>query len=188
MNKKTSYLINTAILIAIAGLGYLFTHAMYAQKPNVIIQPEAPVEEVENAQKTPEFTFQTLDKAQHNLRDYQGKIILLNFWATWCAPCVKEFPHLLQIANEYPDNIVLIALSSDIDKAAIDKFVQKFDLNISAQNVLIALDEDNITQSTFQTFKLPETILIDKNQNMRKKLIGADWEIEYLKNEIEKLL
>lgn len=188
MNKKAAYTINAGILIAIAALGYFFTQTMYAQKPSVIAQPEAPVENLATASRTPEFSFETLDEAQHNIRDYKDKIVLLNFWATWCAPCIKEFPHLLQIAADYPDDVILIALSSDIDKAAIDKFAQKFELDIDAQNVLVALDEDNITQSTFQTFKLPETILIDKNQNMRKKLIGADWEPEYLKAEIEKLL
>ena len=188
MKKKNIYLLNAIALISITLIGYLLTQYMYVQKPNIITQPEAPVEAIQDAKQIPDFSFKTLDGAAHNIRDYKDKIILLNFWATWCAPCVREFPNLLKTAENHPNDVVLIALSSDLDKAAITNFAEKFELDIQRPNVLISLDEDNITQSTFQTFKLPETIIIDKNQNMRKKLIGADWDIEYLEKEIKKLL
>jgi len=187
---------NIAILLIIGTLTYALTLYLSQNNiaPNINEAPDksAIQKDIKTAQKAPDFTFTDNAGKTHKASDFKGKIIILNFWASWCAPCIKEFPNLLTIAESYKDDTILIALSSDLDKSAITKFINKMksttDLNFDAPNIFIALDEDQkITAGTFSTFKLPETIIIDRNQTIRHKLIGADWDIKNLQEIIEKL-
>ncbi|MEZ5919061.1 MAG: TlpA disulfide reductase family protein [Alphaproteobacteria bacterium] len=132
----------------------------------------------------------TLDGRRVHIGDFEDKTVMLNFWATWCAPCVKEFPILIGIAEEYKDDVVFIALSSDLEQNAIDRFLAKLEkdsgISVKADNILIALDENQaVTQKIFQTYRLPETVLIDKHQKLRQKITGADWRREDITSVIE---
>lgn len=184
---------NIAIILIVGILTYALT--LYLSENNIqknVIQ--APDEgsihkDITDDQKIPDFTFKDINGTTHSASDFKDKIIILNFWASWCAPCIKEFPNLLKATETFKDDVVLIALSSDLDQGAITKFMKKMqsqqNLNFDADNILIALDENQaITAGKFQTFKLPETILIDQNQNIRHKLIGADWNLEDLEEKI----
>ena len=126
-------------------------------------------------QKIPEFSFTDLNGKNHSIANFAGRTTLLNFWATWCAPCVIEFPKLIALANKHPD-IIIIALSSDSNDANIHKFLKK-QKNIPA-NMLIARDENrHITTDIFATYKLPETLIISPSQAIVKKIVGdANWD------------
>jgi thiol-disulfide isomerase/thioredoxin len=182
---------NIAILLIVGTLTYFLTlHLSGNSAPtiNQVPNKETTSQTIGNEQTIPEFTFTDINGKTHNIGDHKGKTIILNFWASWCAPCIKEFPNLLKATQSNKDNVILIALSSDLDEAAIHKFISKISLDFTAPNILIALDKDQaITAKTFNTFKLPETLIIDQNQNLRHKLIGADWEYENLQSIIETL-
>ena len=182
---------NIAILLIVGTLTYLLTlHLSGNSAPtiNQVPNKETTSKTIGNEQTIPEFTFTDINGKTHNIADHKGKTIILNFWASWCAPCIKEFPNLLKAAQSNKDNVILIALSSDLDESAIHKFISKINLDFTAPNILIALDKGQaITAKTFNTFKLPETLIIDQNQNLRHKLIGADWEYENLQSIIETL-
>lgn len=179
--------INILIFIFLAVLAYGATRYFDAQTPQssgIIAQPPAP-SEVASGEIVPEFSFTTIDGQTHNIREFKGRVVLLNFWATWCPPCIKEFPELLKLAAENPDKVTLIALSSDIDPKAVETFLKK--QTGVTENVHIAIDENMlITQKMFQTYKLPETIIIDSNQKMKEKIAGADWDPAYLQNLVTK--
>ena len=148
--------------------------------------PVTPTERPAAGQTAPDFTLKTLDGKTVRLADFRGKIVILNFWATWCPPCVKEFPTLLKIVGKYPDKIVLIAPSSDIDDKSLSAFLDKW--NWKRPNAFIGRDADqSITQKTFQTFKLPETFVIDREGRIREKFIGGDWDPAALESLIESL-
>jgi thiol-disulfide isomerase/thioredoxin len=134
----------------------------------------------------PDFEFTDWQGRAQKMSDFKGKIVILNFWASWCAPCVKEFPLLLDVVNTHSDSVVLMALSSDTDAAAMTNFLTRQNFkNLKGDNVFIALDAGGkVTQGLFQTYRLPETIIIDRNGFMRDKLIGANWD----KTELEKLI
>lgn len=186
---------NITILIIVSVLTYALT--LYLSDNN--IRPtinEAPnkdaIQKKMKGDEIPDFTFTDINGKTHTASDYKSKIIILNFWASWCAPCIKEFPNLLTAAEQHKDDVILIALSSDLDEAAIHKFITKMkatqNLNFDAPNILIALDENQeITAKKFSTFKLPETLIIDQNLNLRHKLIGADWALDDLNAIIEGL-
>lgn len=182
---------NIAILLIVGTLTYLLTLYLSGNsepKINEVPDTASVHQTVKSDQTIPSFAFTDLKGKQHAIEDYQGKVVILNFWASWCAPCIKEFPNLIKAAREHNKDAVLIALSSDMDEDAIHKFITKMDIDLETSNIVIALDKNQeITAKQFQTFKLPETIIIDKNLNLRHKLVGADWQYEDLDTIIKNL-
>ena len=123
-----------------------------------------------------------MNGTERHINDFREKTVILNFWATWCAPCVIEMPQLFEIAASR-DDIVLIALSSDLNTEALDKFLAKMNQkHLKSGNIVIALDQKRmITQGTFGTYRLPESIIISPEGKMLRKVVGAvDWTQEKL--------
>ncbi len=119
----------------------------------------------------PDFTVQDADR-KLTLSDYHGKIVVLNFWATWCPPCVEEMPSLLQMQQRMKDKgIVVLAVSLDEDESAYHKFLKDHGVN-----VITVRDPAMKSSDLYGTFKYPETYIIDRNGVLRRKFIGAvDW-------------
>lgn len=139
-------------------------------------------------QHAPDFTFKTLDGKAHALKDFAGKPVILNFWASWCAPCVIEFPAMLQLAQK--TDSVFIFLSQDENDAEISRFIKRYGKDLPLGNVYIARDENKETaQKLYQTFKLPETYIIDNGTNIAEKIIGADidWAGEEMRQKVKTL-
>ncbi len=181
--------LNAVVFLCVSALTYALTlyfdHGAPPVARPVIVQPASIIQRLPEGESLPVFSFQTPDGTRYDSKMFRDKIILLNFWASWCPPCVKEFPALLDIARAFPDEVVLIALSSDMDEPAMQTFVNKLPLGVMPKNVFVAFDRDQtVTQKIFQTFQLPETIVIDKAQIMRHKIAGADWEPAELKKQI----
>ncbi|MES2729191.1 MAG: TlpA disulfide reductase family protein [Pseudomonadota bacterium] len=129
----------------------------------------------------PDAPLQQLNGHRTNLRSFAGRPIILHFWATWCAPCVVEFPQLLQLAQQRPgDTIVTISVDADSRKVAafFEKALVQAKLKAVPDNFILALDpEKTLAQDIFQTVRLPETILIDTDLRMADKIAGPvrDW-------------
>ena len=160
------------VLLSIAGLTLWLDYQMpgfsYVANPTEqTLKPEA----------APGFVFKTLSGEKLLSSDLKGKIILLHFWATWCPPCVSEFPKLLQAGETFRDDLVVIALSSDKSEADIEKFLKSNSLKADDSNIYMSLDKNRvITHDLFQTFAYPETIIIDRQGSMVRKIAGdADW-------------
>jgi thiol-disulfide isomerase/thioredoxin len=167
--------INAGIVVAVGFCAWAATLWLdHARTPRLIQAPVSVVEEFAPGAQAPDFSFTDINGKNHDLRGFQGKKIILNFWASWCAPCIVEFPELLRLAAENQKDTVFIALSSDIDKEAMLRFLEKVDYQKS--NIFIALDENGaITRGLYKTYKLPETVLIDAEGRTQHRLIGADW-------------
>ena len=119
----------------------------------------------------PNFTVQDADR-KVTLTDYQGKTVVLNFWATWCPPCVEEMPSLIQMQQRLKDKgIVVVAVSLDEDESAYHKFLKDHGVNL-----ITVRDPALKSSDLYGTFKYPETYVIDRNGILRRKFIGAvDW-------------
>ncbi|MEM9083711.1 MAG: TlpA disulfide reductase family protein, partial [Planctomycetota bacterium] len=128
---------NLILFAIIASLTYVATLYFEGRKPNVVSAPVSPIETMKT-QAAPDFEFMANNGKTYALSDFKGKTILLNFWASWCPPCIKELPLLMKAAQE--QNVILIALSSDIDKASMDKFLKKQQLQSPHKNVFFAWD------------------------------------------------
>lgn len=180
---------NLLFLVGIAVVTYGIT--LYFSQRDFV--PRVPIDDAVkielDGQSVPEFSFTDLAGQTHQISDFAGKIVILNFWASWCTPCIKEFPLLIAATTAHPDDVVLVALSSDIEATAIEAFIQKMDaLNFDAPNILLSWDENQtVTAGVFQTFKLPETIIIAPNQQMVHKFVGANWTAVDLEAQIARL-
>jgi peroxiredoxin len=103
-----------------------------------------------------------------SLHDFRGKVVLLNFWATWCPPCVEEMPSLVQLQHKMNDRVTVLAVSVDVDANGYSKFLQKHNINL-----LTVRDPDQKSNALYGTFKFPETYVIDREGRIRRKFIGA---------------
>jgi len=119
----------------------------------------------------PDFTVQDSDH-KVALDEFYGKVVVLNFWATWCPPCVDEMPSLVQLQKKLKDKgIVVLAISVDADGNAYHNFLQDH-----AVGLLTVRDAAQNSNRLYGTFKFPETYIIDRKGIMRRKFIGpVDW-------------
>jgi peroxiredoxin len=119
----------------------------------------------------PEFTVQDA-QTKVTLSQYRGQVVVLNFWATWCAPCVEEIPSLVEMQRRLKDKgVTVLAVSMDVDEGAYRRFVKDHNVNL-----LTVRDPDQKSSSLYGTHLYPETYVIDRNGVMRRKFIGAvDW-------------
>jgi cytochrome c biogenesis protein CcmG/thiol:disulfide interchange protein DsbE len=118
----------------------------------------------------PDFTIATPERTVA-LHDFRGKVVVLNFWATWCPPCVEEMPSLVQLQDKMKDRITVLAVSVDVDDDAYHRFVKQHNVNL-----LTVRDEKQRSNALYGTYKFPETYVIDRNGVVRRKFIGAvDW-------------
>ncbi len=118
----------------------------------------------------PGFTITADNGRAVSLPNFGGKILILNFWATWCAPCVQETPSLSRLAQEFAGKgVVVLGVSVDKDPKAYQNFLQKY------QPAFLTARELNLHED-FGTFMYPETYIIDANGKVLKKIAEAvDW-------------
>lgn len=116
-----------------------------------------------------------LSGASFSLNQFKDKIVLLNFWASWCDPCVKEFPSMMKLVDHFKGELVLVAVSSDSNKQDIETFLKAFKVK-EGPNIVIAWDKDQRVSSSFGTTQLPESYLFSRGLVLRRKVIGLeDW-------------
>jgi cytochrome c biogenesis protein CcmG/thiol:disulfide interchange protein DsbE len=128
----------------------------------------------------PDFTVSDGQKTVQ-LSQFRGKPVLVNFWATWCPPCVQEVPGLVALQQQMGDKVTILAVSMDVDADAYNAFTAK-----KMPGLLTVRDPDHKSSAVFGTFAYPESFLIDKDGKIQRKFIGAeDWTspemIEYFK-------
>ena len=118
----------------------------------------------------PDFTVQDADR-KVTLHDLRGKIVVLNFWATWCPPCVEEMPSLVRMQSELKDRVVVLAVSVDDDERSYHTFLKKNNVDL-----LTVRDPQQKSNELYGSFKFPETYIIDRNGVVQRKFIGpVDW-------------
>lgn len=124
----------------------------------------------------PSVTFTDVKGKAHRLDDYTGRGVIINFWATWCAPCRIEMPQLFALAKTHAQDLTLILVSVDADAEAIEAFLRNNSL-VPHTNIIIVHDpRKEISKDVFGTVRYPESILIDRHGLMREKIAGGvDW-------------
>ncbi len=180
---KNAKLLNFGFVAATIAGCFLLAHALETHPPS---SAETPADaSALTLYPAPDFTFQTLGNKKHRLSEFKGKYVVLNFWASWCGACAVEMPHLLQLARDHSKNTVLVALSIDEDTTAMHRFLTRF--NTEAKTIFIGQDAGkHISEDLFQTFRVPETVLIDPEGRLVQKFVGAEFDIEALGQKLGK--
>lgn len=142
---------------------------------------------VSERQPAPEITGETFDGKQFNLADYRGKVVPLNIWASWCAPCRAEAPALNQVSREYADRpVAFIGLNTRDSRASAEAFVRRFEVpypNVwdpSAQLQLAFRD-------TLPPAAIPSTVFVDQQGRVAARALGRVERPE-LRNVLDTLL
>jgi len=107
------------------------------------------------------------------LADHRGQVVLVNFWATWCPPCVEETPSLEELSVKLSKmGVEVIGVSVDQDPAALNKFIAEHRISFP-----VVRDPNQSVASTYGTYQFPETYILDRGGRVAEKIIGArDWE------------
>jgi thiol-disulfide isomerase/thioredoxin len=140
----------------------------------------------------PQIALPVVGGGTSNLAGERGKVVLVNFWATWCEPCKSEMPGLQQLANELQDRpFKLYSVDLQEDAAQVDAFKRDLGLNLYA-----VLDQDGDVTRTYGVRALPATFLIDQKGVLRQQRLGpllgggADttWSEAWLAGQVRTLL
>src|SRR4249920_495000 len=156
-SSKTDRLLRGGIVLLSAVLVYFIYSGIHER---VVVAGDA----------APEFTIKADNGRTVSLPNFGGKLLVLNFWATWCPPCVEETPSLSRFAAEYADKgVVVLAVSVDRDANAYRKFLEKY------RPAFMTAREDKV-HADYGTFMYPETYIIDaKGKVVEKFAEEVDW-------------
>lgn len=172
-------LIIAPFLVIFLVVVFMLTSPQRAAVPTVIQQ----VKSMET-DGLPNFTGTTWDARELSLADLAGKVVIVNFWASWCAPCIEELPSLIKLVEKYQGRIRLVAVSGDTEKKDIEIFLKSFPGLINP-NVDLIWDQDHKIMKTFGVERLPESFVAKANLKLAKKIVGTiNWftpdSIEYM--------
>lgn len=122
-----------------------------------------------SANAAPDFNLIDIDGKKLSRSDYKGKVVLLDFWATWCTPCREEIPAFVAMQQKLgPQGFQVIGISMDDDAAPVKKFYQQFQMNYP-----VAVGDDKLAQSYGGVLGLPVNFVIDREGKIVKKFLGA---------------
>jgi peroxiredoxin len=131
----------------------------------------------------PDFSLTDLTGQKLALSGYRGKVVLLDFWATWCDPCKAEIPHFVEMQNRYrPQGLQVIGISMDDDEQLARDFRQRFKMNYP-----VAMGNPQLAEQYGGILGLPITFAIDREGRIVSRHIGAT-DPSVFETEIRKLL
>lgn len=140
---------------------------------------------VQAGDTAPAFEVTTDSGQKVSLSNFGGKLLVLNFWATWCLPCVQEVPSLLEFAERMKaKGVVVLGVSVDKNEQTYKSFLKR-----AGVSFVTTRDPEGNLSSSYGTFKYPETYVIDQQGNVLEKFIGPEnWADPKVLQRIEKHL
>ena len=131
----------------------------------------------------PDFSLQDLNGQPLELASYRGKVVLLDFWATWCTPCRGEIPHFVEFQDKYREQgLQVLGISMDDDAKPVRKFYQEFKMNYP-----VALGNEKVADAYGGVLGLPVTFVIDRDGKVAAKYVG-EVAMSSMQQEVESLL
>lgn len=128
----------------------------------------APAGAVAVKETAPDFTLKTKSGKNLRLNDFRGKVVMINFWATWCAPCRQELPHMEALYKKYKDRgFVLLGVNIDNDSVAAKKMAEEFKLTFP-----VLYDEKQQTSKLYKLKAMPSTFIVDRGGKVHEVHLG----------------
>jgi peroxiredoxin len=133
----------------------------------------------------PSFSLRDLDGATHSLAHYRGKVLLVNFWATWCEPCREEMPSIQRLRNKIGDkNFAVLAVNVDEPDARVRQFVRTSGLDLT-----IVMDLNKTVTRDWGVRYLPVSFIVGADGRIRYRVVGdIDWDNDRVIGTISQLL
>lgn len=169
------------VLVLISGCGASSSPENSSEKTEEVKQEKKVG--VEEEMYAPDFTLEDLSGEEHTLSDYRGKVVLVDFWATYCKPCRDEIPHFVDFYEKYrEDSLVILGVGVD-GKKNLQRFSENFDVNYP-----ILVDNKDIA-TEYEIRGVPTTFILDRDGKITKKVVGyAPTYEDTLENAFKKLL
>ena len=173
--KKVLLIISTVLVLIVATV---YADRATRVKVKVPANNATPASDVANGKPAPEVTFKDLDGKDGTLNQYKGKVVLVNFWATWCDPCYVEIPWLIEMQQKYASKgFTVLGISMDEEgKAAVAPFLAKERFNVNGQklpmNYPIVIGNDEVADKFGGLLGYPTSFLISKDGKIVKKVQG----------------
>ena len=171
-NSKIDRILQASLAILFLGMVAILYNTIHEKLVNV-------------GDSAPSFAIAADGGRSVSVSNFGGKVLVLNFWATWCAPCVQEIPSLNQLQTRFRDRgLVVLGISVDKDETAYKQFVNRFRLSF-----LTARDPDQKINNDYGTVQFPETYIIDAKGKVVNKIIGeANWTDDKMVSYVQSLL
>lgn len=132
-----------------------------------------------------DFTLKDMQGASVRLADYKGKVLILNFWATWCPPCKAEIPGIIALHDQYKEKgVVILGISEDDDAPTLKTFATEWKINYP---MLIGRDEDKLFDAYGPLYGIPTTVFVGRDGAICGRHVGPATKEEFEK-EIKLLL
>ena len=123
----------------------------------------------EVGERLPDFTLTQTDGGEFSLSSCRGRAVVINLWATWCGPCMKELPHFDRLQAAYPDDVAVLAIHSDLVTDDVGKALSGFDYRIA-----FAVDGDGaVIRSLGGSTMLPQTVVLDRRGVVTYNRVGS---------------
>lgn len=152
-------------MVVIVALAVIVTAYAFWRRPG----KESSVVKTKAAKEAPDFTLPKFDGGQLRLSSYRGKIVLLDFWATWCVPCREETPHFVELQKAYGDRgLQIIGVSMDDSPDPVRPFYQQFKINYP-----VVMGTADVGSAYGGVLGLPIAFLIDRDGHIYSKHMGA---------------
>ena len=133
---------------------------------------------------TPALSLRDLDGKEHKLADYKGKVVVLNFWATWCDPCREEMPAMQRLQERLAGKLVVLAVDYGEGPPRIKDFLKKVPVRFT-----VLLDRDTSAATAWKVKVLPTTLVIDPDQKVRYVAVGdVGWDTQAVEEQMRTLL
>ena len=122
-----------------------------------------------------DFTLTDINKQIHHLADYRGKVVLINFWASWCTPCLLEMPSIKRLEQALKNqDFVILTLNTSDNPRRIRETLKRLQIDLT-----VLLDPDSKTLNAWQGSMLPTSYLLDRNGHIHYRAVGGmDWDDE----------
>lgn len=170
MPRLVTLLLGAALLVSSAGCGSDDDRSP-ADAPKTSTEAQAGKSYETDPVPAPDLTMETLDGRQINLANQEGRVILVNFWATWCAPCRKEIPDLIDLHEKYEsEGLMVVGIAVDEEGAeVVQPFAEKQKISYP-----IVIDTSRTIESEFEAmYGLPTTYVVNPDGQIVRRVLGV---------------
>ena len=173
LQTHLSHLKGLGVVLLMAGVLYL----IWSQYSDFLTQGSRPSEAViklKSMEKkgVPDFSVKDVNGDEISLSRFKDKIVILNFWASWCEPCVDEFPSMIQLVEHFNGDIILVAVSADYTLEDMKSFLRAF--KVTDPHIKVVWDKGKVIPEKYGTEILPESYILGKDNRLVRKITGID--------------